>query len=121
MASTCKHCGAEPHESRKRTFACGTTSSGTGNEYQTESCKLITAANARRDAALVECNAALADRDRYKAEMERAQVSEAEARELAINAQKYVYRANQQFREATLAQLKSILFPEPAPEESATA
>ena len=114
MTSICRHCGAEPHESRKRTFACGTTYSGTGVEYRTASCKLTEAANTARDTANAERDAALADRARYKAAMEAAQADAAEAREIAVNAQKFVDAETHRFRVETLGRVRDVLFPEEA-------
>lgn len=40
MKTTCPHCGAPLHESKKRAYQCGTWENSEGTEYRTVPCKM---------------------------------------------------------------------------------
>jgi hypothetical protein len=107
--ATCKYCGSNEHPSRKRTFECGTTYSGSGTEYRTSSCKLTEGAVARANAAEAERDTANAERDLAIRERDAAVASETEARELAASAQRFVDAEKLKNKVEMLTRLKAVL------------
>ena len=73
MQDNCPHCGSKKHETRPRTYTCGTCYSGRGEEYRTEPCKIAEASIGDRANAIAEKDAALA-----------AQVTAEAARDIAL-------------------------------------
>lgn len=98
MHDVCPHCGSQPHESRKRTFACGTTYSGSGFEYRTEACKIAEAAIKMRDEAIAQRDVAVAAQVAAEAERDAALTKAAEDRALASDAQAFLDRSMKAFR-----------------------
>lgn len=98
MKDVCPHCGSQPHESRKRTFACGTTYSGSGFEYRTESCKIAEAAIKERDEARAQRDAAQVAREVAEAERDAALKQSVADRALAADAQSFLDRSMKAFR-----------------------
>lgn len=98
MKDVCPHCGSQPHESRKRTFACGTTYSGSGFEYRTEACKITEAAIKERDEAYAQRDAAQVAREQAEADRDAAIKQSEEDRDLAANAQAFLDRSMKKFR-----------------------
>ena len=107
--ATCKYCGAEAHPSRKRTFECGTTYSGTGAEYRTSSCKLTEGAVAQAAEAEAARAVAIQERDAAIQERDAALASEKEARELAANAQRFVDSEKRKNKDEMLARITAVL------------
>lgn len=74
MKTNCPHCGSPLHETKKRTYQCGTWENAEGVEYQTTPCKI--AEEARKQAVYWAQVAENADGARQLAEVAKEKAEE---------------------------------------------